>query len=177
MIAVNPMVSNPWRRIAGIAALAASCAVRAEEAIQDNSFLIEEAYNQGRGVVQHIGTFARFNQGGDWATSFTQEWPVPDVRHQLSYTLLGVRLHDDDGSDRGLGDVAINYRYQLVGDGSATVALAPRASLLFPTGDEDRGLGSGGVGVQINLPTSVVLHPKVVTHFNLGATWLRGARG
>jgi len=30
MIAVNPMVSNPWRRIAGIAALAASCAVRAE---------------------------------------------------------------------------------------------------------------------------------------------------
>src|SRR3979409_1805380 len=29
----------------------------APSAIEDNSFLIEEAYNQGRGIVQHISTF------------------------------------------------------------------------------------------------------------------------
>jgi len=31
----------------------------APAAIEDNSFLIEEAYNQEAGVVQHISTFAR----------------------------------------------------------------------------------------------------------------------
>jgi len=148
----------------------------AEDSIQDNSFLIEEAYNQERGVVQHIATFTRFSGGGDWVSSFTQEWPVPDVRHQLSYTLAAAELYDDAGSKRGFGDVAINYRYQVVGDGSATVALAPRVSLLLPTGDDASGLGTGAVGVSFNLPTSVVLHPRVVTHFNLGAAWLRGAR-
>src|SRR6185312_16420034 len=52
--------------------------------IQDNSFLIEEAYNQESGVVQHISTFERAD-GGDWAYSFTQEWPLGGIRHQLSY--------------------------------------------------------------------------------------------
>ena len=46
-----------------LAALLLAPCVGAQEAapapppIQDNSFLIEEAYNQERGVVQHIGTF------------------------------------------------------------------------------------------------------------------------
>jgi hypothetical protein len=38
--------------------------------IQDNSFLLEEAYNQGTGVVQHISTFA-VGSGGDWGYTFT----------------------------------------------------------------------------------------------------------
>ena len=38
--------------------------------IQDNSFLIEEAYNQERGVVQHINTFQRVHSG-DWVYTFT----------------------------------------------------------------------------------------------------------
>jgi hypothetical protein len=154
-------------------ALAASRPLHAEGGIQDNSFLLEEAYNQESGVVQHIGAFARFNAGGNWVFSFTQEWPVPSVRHQLSYTLLAASVHDAGGAEHGIGDVAVNYRYQLVGDGAATVALAPRVSVLFPTGDEAGGLGAGAFGVQVNIPTSVVLHPQVVTHVTLGATWLR----
>jgi hypothetical protein len=39
--------------------------------IQDNSFLIEEAYNQERGVVQHINTFQRVHSG-DWVYTFTR---------------------------------------------------------------------------------------------------------
>jgi hypothetical protein len=39
--------------------------------IQDNSFLIEEAYNQEPGVVQHITTLRR--QDRSWFYSFTQE--------------------------------------------------------------------------------------------------------
>lgn len=44
--------------------------------IQDNSFLIEEAYNQERGVVQHIQTF-QIMKDDSWIYTFTQEWPVP----------------------------------------------------------------------------------------------------
>ncbi len=38
--------------------------------IADNSFLIEEAYNQETGVVQHVGTFVR-SRTGDFEFTFT----------------------------------------------------------------------------------------------------------
>ena len=34
--------------------------------IQDNSFLIEEAYNQEFGMVQHINTFSRASTSRQW---------------------------------------------------------------------------------------------------------------
>ena len=37
--------------------------------IQDNSFLLEEAYNQEPGVIQHVSTFQR-NSGVGWALDF-----------------------------------------------------------------------------------------------------------
>ena len=40
-----------------------------EPIIQDNSFLVEEAYNQNYGVVQHIQTFQRQWISHDWAYS------------------------------------------------------------------------------------------------------------
>jgi hypothetical protein len=72
--------------------------------------------------------------------------------------------------------VALNYRYQLVGSGSAKVAFAPRLSVLLPTGDFRRDLGFGGTGVQINLPLSVVVNRKLVTHWNAGTTITPHAR-
>src|SRR5262245_1643983 len=56
--------------------------VRPIDGIRDNSFLIEEAYNQEPGVVQHIftGSFGLDDRGGPrtrtWDLSFTQEWPL-----------------------------------------------------------------------------------------------------
>jgi hypothetical protein len=134
--------------------------------IQDNSFLIEEAYNQERGVVQHISTFARPTQGKAWSYSFTQEWPLGGIQHQLSYTL--PVQNDPDGT--GLGDIALNYRYQLLGSPKAPVVFAPRLSLLLPTGSHEQARGTGGVGFQVNLPLSLVVSPKLVTHWNAGAT-------
>ena len=143
--------------------------------IQDNSFLVEEAYNQDWGVVQHISNFTRFWQSKSWGYSFTQEWPVdPHPRHQLSYTIPVVS--PDDVSGAGIGDIALNYRYQLVGNGSARVAFAPRLTLLLPTGDFRSGRGAGGAGVQMSLPLSVVVNQKVVTHWNVGTTIVPGAR-
>lgn len=142
--------------------------------ISDNSFLIEEAYNQEPGVVQHINTFTRL-RGGDWIYSFTQEWPFKSMKHQLSFTFVGQRLGAPDGG-RGAGDTAINYRYQLLSGKESRVAISPRLSLCLPTGSVKRGLGAGGVGIQTNLPISVVLSRKVVMHWNAGGTFTPGAK-
>ncbi|HEX8849329.1 MAG TPA: hypothetical protein VF761_07355 [Gemmatimonadaceae bacterium] len=144
--------------------------------IQDNSFLIEEAYNQEHRVVQHINTFMRATTGRGWTYSFTQEWPAPSRRHQLSYTIPVLQLEEMGPARRAVGDVAINYRYQLRGMHDERVASAPRLSLLLPTGSVAKGAGAGGTGIQINLPLSVELSDRLVTHLNAGATLTPRAR-
>jgi hypothetical protein len=148
-----------------------------ENGIQDNSFLIEESYNQEYGVVQHISNFQRLWHSKNWAYSFTQEWPIdPAPRNQFSYTIVATHSGDFPGSRAGIGDVALNYRYQLVGSGDTRVAVAPRVSLLLPSGDERFGRGAGGPGVQTNWAISVVLNKKFTTHINAGATHVPHAR-
>jgi hypothetical protein len=143
--------------------------------IQDNSFLIEEAYNQEFGVVQHIQNWQRNWPGEDWVYTFTQEWPIdPAPRNQFSYTIPVVQ--PDELSGVGVGDVLINWRYQLVGSGDTKVAFAPRVSLVLPTGDWKLGRGAGTAGVQFNLPLSVKLGERFVTHWNAGATVLPSAK-
>jgi hypothetical protein len=145
--------------------------------IQDNSFLVEEAYNQNFGVVQHISSFTRFWNSKDWNYTFTQEWPVPgNERHQLSYTLAALHAGVFPGSGPGFGDVIFNYRYQLVGSGDARVAFSPRLSLIFPSGDPSLGRGAGSFGLQTSLPLSVVLSKKLVSHWNVGATFFPTAQ-
>lgn len=142
------------------------------EPIQDNSFLVEEAYNQEDGIVQHISTFERLTNSRDWVYTQTDEWPLRTLRHQLSVTLAGTHAGSFAGSGAGWGDTAFNYRYQLVGSGETRIAVAPRLSMLLPTGDHKFGRGSGGVGVQTNLPVSIQHSSHFVTHWNAGATWV-----
>ena len=145
--------------------------------IQDNSFLVEEAYNQERGVVQHISTFTRMWNCKDWNYSFTQEWPaLRNWRHQLSYTLVGMHSGAFVGTGGGVGDIVFNYRYQLIGSGDTRFAFAPRVSMLFATGDVTKGRGIGGTGVQTNLPLSLVLHKRLVSHWNAGSTFVPHAQ-
>lgn len=141
--------------------------------IQDNSFLIEEAYNQERGVIQHIQTFQYLKRSRSWGYTFTQEWPAPSQAHQLSYTIPALRP-GPPGTKDGLGDVLLNYRYQAWAKGRT--AFAPRASLILPTGDDKKGLGAGVLGYQVNLPLSLELSDEWVTHWNLGGTWTPGSK-
>ena len=144
----------------------------AAEPIRDNSFLIEEGYNQDPGVVQHINTFARPTTGSAWAYTFTQEWPIRSHRHQLSYVLPVFDMGAPAGV--GVGDFAVNYRYQLTGlDGP--IALAPRVSIVLPTGDATRGTGAGGSSVQLMLPASLTAS-HVAVHANAGLTSTPRAR-
>jgi hypothetical protein len=140
--------------------------------IQDNSFLVEEAYNQEDGVVQHISSFERLTNSHDWVYTQTDEWPLRSLRHQVSITLAGTHSGSFAGSGAGWGDTALNYRYQLLGSGETKFAIAPRVSVLLPSGDHRYGRGSGGLGMQMNLPVSVQHSRQIVTHWNAGATWV-----
>src|SRR5262245_56459771 len=122
------MAACRFRRIACVALLSlfAGLSAQAQQDIQDNSFLIEEAYNQEPGVVQHISTFER-SGAGEWVYALTEEWPLRGIRHQLSYTVPFQRVSASSPSipHTGIGDAAIHYRYQLAGDGDAKLAIAP----------------------------------------------------
>jgi hypothetical protein len=147
----------------------------AEEAkkIMDNSFLIEEAYNQEDGVIQHIQTFQYLQKSKTWGYTFTQEWPVPAQTHQLSYT-IPVNHLETPTNETNIGDIAINYRYQLIF--KEPIAMSPRLSLILPTGDYKKGFGSSAVGYQANIPLSIELSDSWVTHWNMGLTLTPGSK-
>jgi len=144
--------------------------------IQDNSFLVEEAYNQEKGVVQHISSFARFREGREWAYTFTEEWPLSSWKHQISYSLALQDPADEAVGNTGLGDAVVNYRCQVLGGGEERAAFAPRASLFLPVGDERRGRGAGAPGLQIALPLSAKLSERLTAHSNAGVTFFPSAR-
>jgi hypothetical protein len=141
----------------------------------DNSFLIEEAYNQEAGVVQHVSLFVR-ERGGSWAYAFTQEWPFKGQRHQLSFTVPLVHAGSSPASSTGFGDIALNYRLQAAGGEGRRTWLAPRASVVLPSGSWENGRGDGAVGFQLALPASIELSPRLTAHFNAGGQLIPRAR-
>jgi hypothetical protein len=146
--------------------------------IEDNSFLIEEAYNQEPGVVQHIfnASYNNDSRARGWSFSFTQEWPVFSQDHEFSYTIPSSRLKDAGDRIYGIGDILLNYRYQALEEGDLLPAFAPRFSLILPTGNRDRSTGDGVVGYQWNLPFSKKLGSLFAMHVNFGLTYLPGVR-
>jgi len=144
--------------------------------IEDNSFLVEEAYNQERGIVQHVSTFSRSAGSSAWVYEFAQEWPLAGQKHQVSYTVPVAHTGDPLSSSTGIGDIALNYRYQIGGGDGAAVALAPSATLVLPTGDSRRGMGAGGTGFELKLPLSVEISPRLVAHSNAGISYTPRAR-
>ena len=143
----------------------------AQAPLEDNSFLVEEAYNQPSRVVQHIWT-AELHHGATGYT-FTEECPLGGQTHQLSYTIVAQQ-------DQGfrLGDALVNYRWQAVGKDGAHFWAAPRLSGLVPVGDADRLGGNGGWGFEGDVPVSWEVGKRLSLHGNLGGTWRpSGANG
>jgi hypothetical protein len=165
--------------------LVSPCALFSQEeneevSIQDNSFLIEEAYNQEKGVIQHI-----FNWVPSWDVDhgvrhretdflFTQEWPIFSQKHQFSFAIPMIQFTDQSPGgpvvqSQGIGDIMLNYRYQLMGGKGQELSMAPRFSLILPSGDENQGIGNGKLGYQFLLPVSKE-YDYWCFHFNIGTT-------
>jgi DtxR family Mn-dependent transcriptional regulator len=150
--------------IAGMAQSAMAQPVQPFE-IADNSFLVEEAFNQEAGVFQNIFGMVRTDR--TWWPAFTQEWPLASQTHQLSYT---VSWYSGQG-DFGFGNTLINYRYQASVEGPGRPAFSPRVSLILPTGEIERDSGLHSPGVEFNLPFSKQVG-DIYWHWNAGLTWL-----
>jgi len=144
-------------------------------AIEDNSFFIEEAYNQEDRVIQHISNaLLSLTPEQQLLYTFTEEVPVGGQSHQLSLTLPISFINP---SNRVMaGDLLVNYRYQLFGGDDDWCALAPRFSLILPTGSVSNETGTGVVGAQINIPASKRLSESFVAHVNAGFTLLPRAK-
>ncbi len=149
--------------------------------IRDNAFLVEEAFNQETGVVQHIFNWVHawdrttLSRTRDFAFAYTMEVPLGSQDHQFSFTtqfLSGFeKARGDPGANQGgVGDTFLNYRYQLLADDDF-LWCAPRASLIVPTGDERFDLGTGRLGYQFNLPISRY-GDQFDFHFNAGFTYV-----
>lgn len=156
----------------------ASAAERPIDGIADNSFLIEEAYNQEEGVIQHIFTafYSADSRRHGWTFSFTEEWPLFSEKHQISLTIPSYHLRDEGQRVSGVGDMLINYRYQALDEEDHGIAFTPRFSLITPTGSRRTGTGDGVVGYQINLPFSKKVADRIALHANLGLTHLPKVR-
>ena len=108
-------------QVFGLCTLVASLHLHAEEAgpIADNSFLIEEAYNQEEGVVQYIQAYQYSRHAKEWIYTFTQEVAAPNQTHQLSYVIpvasvgdpIGPRNRRADCDDRHIGIVRAVRRF------------------------------------------------------------------
>ena len=138
--------------------------------ITDNSFLVEEAFNQEPGIFQNILTVSRPNRGV-WETGFTQEWPVVSQKHQLSFTIP----YTSTDSAAGVGDAYVHYRLQVFDGSDARTAFSPRVSLVVPSGSTSTGLGNGSLGWEFNLPFSRQVG-DVFYHWNAGMTHLPSAQ-
>lgn len=150
------------------------------EHIRDNAFLVEEAFNQEAGEVQHIFNWinlwdrSSLGRTRDLAWSYTMELPLGSQKHQFSFTVQTLGAFEKPKGESptqpgGLGDTFLNYRYQLLADDDF-LWCAPRLSLIAPTGDERFGLGTGRVGYQFNLPVSRY-GDRFDFHFNAGFTY------
>jgi hypothetical protein len=165
--------------IAGVLLLAASTAAQpspdsrpaptaAAAGILDNSFLVEETFNQDPGIIQTAFTWMR-DPGGGWESAVAQDWPLRVHRHQFSYTLPW-----DGGSvPTRLGQVALSYRYQIRDVSEEAPGVAARLSVILPTG---RPGGDNRPGLQAAVPMTAVWQ-RLHIHANAGVTWTHQVRG
>src|SRR5688572_13337603 len=121
-----------------------------QPSIEDNSMLIEEAFNQEAGVIQHISNFVV--DDGNFVYAYTQEIPIPNEKHQLSFGVSYAAMQKPEGSlfnnnflTNGFGDILVNYRPMLM-DKNDWALVIPRFTLIAPTGNAWYGLGFGGWG-------------------------------
>lgn len=155
-------------RLALIGALLLAPALHAQmvdedlRALQDNSFLVEEAYNQEEGILQHVGLFIRDTETDAWLLQLRTDVPLGSIMQQAS---LVVPI--EGNGDTELADVRLDYRYQLTGNRNTVWAVAPRLSLILPTGDDAHG--HGNTAVEFVLPVSKVINRWLISHTNFGA--------
>jgi hypothetical protein len=112
-----------------------------------------------------------FIKGFERVTGFKREIRVERPQHLFSYVLQkdGRAALKGASGAVGIGDIAISTKALLRDESRWSPAIAARAALKLPTGDEDRALGSGEVDVGLGLAMEKTLGPTRI-YFNAGLT-------
>ncbi len=153
--------------------LAALASTHSFAKIEDNSFLIEEAFNQVYGFYQFIQKFQTPTQKRDnYDYEFETEIPITDKVHQVSYE---IPIANTDSSNRGgVGDVVLNYRWQPLNKDGFLVA--ERFGLITPTGSVRNGTGSGSYGFEFMQAATLPLRDHLMNHWNFGFSMIPSAK-
>lgn len=141
---------------------------RSKRWLQSNNLLVETPYTQERGEAQHTFTFGR-TRHENWASTFTQEWPLLSEKHQLTFS-LPMQIGRNDEGVRGVGDAAIEYTYQLIGTNESRITISPKVGFFVPTGDVAKELGIGAPGFEFSVPAGVMLSSNVGILTNVSAS-------
>lgn len=129
-------------------------------AIEDNSFLLEEAFNQKKGEYQFIHNYQSSTDGGQ-EYFFQVEAPLTHETHQLSF--------DFSYLEKSISDTRLNYRFQSYKKKGKMHT--ERVSIVSPTGSVKRGSGRGVYGLELLQSATFPLSGPLVNHWNLGMTF------
>ncbi|MCX7984158.1 MAG: hypothetical protein N3A63_04575 [Bacteroidetes bacterium] len=140
-------------------------------AIEDNSFLLEEAINQSDGALWHSMTLD-IASPDQFTAIYTQEWPLAGETHQLGFT---IPFHALENSVHGIGDLSLDYRYQLCRE-QDWAWIAPHFSFFFPTGNYKNDLGHGTFGLGFILPITKRVSNAIMVNSNIGISYLPQAK-
>lgn len=88
-----------------------------------------------------------------------------------AFISLPFTSYKPDGASResGLGDITIGAKYNFMN--VEKTALSVKPFIVLPVGDEEKGLGSGGVGLGANLIATLVLDKQISFDGNLMLTF------
>ena len=106
-----------------------------------------------------------------------QEVPFWEVVYGLTerqeLTIEGPLVHRDDptGTTLGFGDVVLGTKYRLFGIPAADSGLSVSLEVRLPTGDEEKGLGSGATNVDLRTRWGWRIAREII-YFNVGYTWV-----
>lgn len=107
----------------------------------------------------------------------TQEVPFWELvyglseRQEVTIEVPVVVREDANGTATGLGDAVIGTKLRLLGEPAADAGLSVSLEIKLPTGDPDRGLGSGATDVDLRARWGWQVRSEVV-YINLGHSWV-----
>lgn len=142
------------------------------EPLEDNSFLVEEAYNQEAGVVQFINVYQKQSKAKDWNYTFINEIPVGGQADQFSYEIPYSYVEALDKTQ--VGDLKLNYRREIIRN--EMFVTTARLSIISNTGDYKLGFGNGSIGYETSLLNSVKINSAWSQHWNVGAQFVPSAK-
>lgn len=143
--------------------------------LQSNDFLVDTAYLQEKGELQHSFTLTRTNRR-NWSTNFSEEISLGSEKHQLSFSLPSQLVGNSPKKHRGFGDIQIEYNYGLFGDSESRITVSPGFGLSLPSGNARKELGAGATGVSFKIPVGVMLGDRLASNSVFETTYTKSAQ-